>query len=202
METSGGLGFLSGLVLERAGFGDSRNLSARFYLGDLRVLKVMFTAIVTAMPVLLRGSAAGLVDAGRLSVNPTYLGSAVAGGFVLGLGFIVGGYCPGTSVVAAATLELDGLAFLGGVAAGLLAFGETVPWFWEFWNGSGRLGDLTSPAWLGVDRGSWPSASPSWRCSPSGAPGSSRRASAAAPRAPAVRSRRRTVPTSPPRSAP
>ena len=38
-----------GFVLERAGFGRASVLAAQFYLTDLRVLKVMFSAIVTAL---------------------------------------------------------------------------------------------------------------------------------------------------------
>ena len=41
-----GIGF--GFFLERAGFGSGRKLAAQFYLRDLSVLKVMFTAIITA----------------------------------------------------------------------------------------------------------------------------------------------------------
>jgi hypothetical protein len=42
-----GTGF--GFFLERAGFGSARKLAAQFYLYDMSVFKVMFTAIVTAM---------------------------------------------------------------------------------------------------------------------------------------------------------
>ena len=42
-----GIGF--GFMLERGGFGSARILAAQFYFGNMRVLKVMFTAIVTAM---------------------------------------------------------------------------------------------------------------------------------------------------------
>ena len=42
-----GIGF--GFFLERAGFGSARKLVSQFYLDDLAVFKVMFTAIVTAM---------------------------------------------------------------------------------------------------------------------------------------------------------
>ncbi len=36
-------------MLERGGFGSARILAAQFYFSNMRVLKVMFTAIVTAM---------------------------------------------------------------------------------------------------------------------------------------------------------
>ena len=42
-----GIGF--GFMLERGGFGSARILAAQFYLGNMRVIKVMFTAILTAM---------------------------------------------------------------------------------------------------------------------------------------------------------
>ena len=43
------IGMAFGFVLERAGFGSSRKLAGIFYLRDMTVLKVMFTAVITAM---------------------------------------------------------------------------------------------------------------------------------------------------------
>ena len=43
------IGFFFGFVLERAGFGRATTLAAQFYLTDMTVFKVMFSAIVTAM---------------------------------------------------------------------------------------------------------------------------------------------------------
>ncbi len=147
------IGFCFGFVLERAGFGNARNLAAQFYLHNMRVLKVMFTAIVTAMLLVFFASALGWLDFDRVGVPATYLGPAVLGGLLLGVGFILGGYCPGTSLVAAATLKLDGMAFVAGVVAGLLAFAETSPGFWAFFNTAGYLGRVTWADLLGVDAG-------------------------------------------------
>ena len=107
-------GFAFGFVLERAGFGSSRKLAAQFYLRDMTVLKVMFTAIVTAMLGLAVLRAVGVVDWEAVYVNPTNLGPQVVGGLIFGAGFAVGGYCPGTCIVAATTGKLDAFAFLGG----------------------------------------------------------------------------------------
>ena len=107
-----GVGF--GFFLERAGFGSSRKLAAQFYFTDMAVFKVMFSAIVTAMLGLFYLSWAGLVDISMVYVSPTYLLPQLIGGLVLGLGFIVGGYCPGTSVVGMSTGRLDAFAFGGG----------------------------------------------------------------------------------------
>ena len=43
------IGLAFGFFLERAGFGSSRKLTAIFYFRDMSVLKVMFTALLTAM---------------------------------------------------------------------------------------------------------------------------------------------------------
>ncbi len=147
------IGFCFGFVLERAGFGNARNLAAQFYLSDMRVLKVMFTGIVTAMLLTFAASAVGLLDFSRVWVPPTYFWPGVIGGFVLGVGFIVGGYCPGTSLVSMATLKIDGLLFATGVFSGLFAFAQSMPWVWRFWNTAGSAGRLTLADWLGVDAG-------------------------------------------------
>jgi hypothetical protein len=128
-----GLGF--GWALERAGFGSAPRLVAQFYLTDLRVLKVMFTAIVTAMVGLFGLSRLGWLDLELVWVNPTYLWPQLVGGFVLGLGFVMSGYCPGTSIVAMASGRVDGLLTLLGVAGGIGLFGglygETLARFHE-----------------------------------------------------------------------
>jgi len=86
------IGFGFGFALERAGFGNSRKLAAQFYLHDMTVLKVMFTAIVVAMLLIFLASGLMLLDFERVFVNPTYLWSGILGGLILGMGFIIGGY--------------------------------------------------------------------------------------------------------------
>ncbi|HOX42708.1 MAG TPA: YeeE/YedE thiosulfate transporter family protein [Myxococcota bacterium] len=146
-------GFLFGFALEQAGFGNSKNLAAQFYLRDMRVLKVMFTAIVTAMLLLVGGDALGLVRSEVLFVNPTHLWPGIVGGLVFGVGFVVGGYCPGTALVSLATLKADGLFFVLGLFVGVTAFGESVGLFQAFFDASGNYGELTLPALLGVSPG-------------------------------------------------
>ncbi len=136
------IGFGFGYILEGSGFGDSRRLASQFYFHDMRVIKVMFTAIVTASILILFFHQMGYLDLQRVWVNPTYLWSAVTGGLIMGVGFIIGGFCPGTSLVAAATLKLDGIFFILGVLLGVGLFGETVGGFESYWN-RGSLGRYT-----------------------------------------------------------
>ena len=146
------IGFGFGYVLESAGFGNSRKLAGQFYFKDLTVLKVMFGAIVTATVLIFAASGLGLLDYNLVWVNPTYLWPGIVGGLIMGVGFIVGGFCPGTSLVALATRKIDGLFFVLGGLFGIFLFGETVDSFAGFWNSS-YLGRFTIPDWLGLPVG-------------------------------------------------
>ncbi len=117
-----GIGF--GFFLERAGFGVSPNLAAQFYLRDMRVLKVMFTAIITAMTGLYLLSRIGFVDLSQVYLVPTFLVPDIVGGLLLGIGFVIGGYCPGTSCVSAATGRVDGMVYVAGMFFGVMGFAE------------------------------------------------------------------------------
>jgi hypothetical protein len=116
-----GIGF--GFVLEQSGFSSSRKLAGVFYGYDTVVLKVFFTAAITAMLGLLFFSLFGWIDLNLVYVNPTYLTSAIIGGIIMGAGFIIGGYCPGTSFCGASIGKLDALVFIGGLFIGVLIFG-------------------------------------------------------------------------------
>lgn len=139
----GVIGFFFGYVLELSGFGNSKKLAAQFYFKDLTVLKVMFTAIVTAMVLLFLSSAIGILDFSLVYVPETHLWPGIVGGLIMGVGFIIGGFCPGTSLVSASTLKIDGIVFVLGALVGVWAFGETVQPYWEWWNSSGFYGRLT-----------------------------------------------------------
>ena len=145
-----GIGF--GFVLESSGFGNSKKLAAQFYFKDMTVLKVMFGSIVTAMVLIFGASALGLLDYNLVWVNPTYLWPGIIGGLIMGVGFIIGGFCPGTSLVAAATWKLDGIFFALGVIFGIFIFGETVRSIDLFWNSS-YMGRFTIMDWLGLSTG-------------------------------------------------
>jgi rhodanese-related sulfurtransferase len=146
------IGFAFGYVLEIAGFGNSKKLAAQFYFKEMTVLKVMFSAIVVAMVLIFLASGLGLLDYNLIWVNPTYLWPGIVGGLIMGVGFIIGGFCPGTSLVAAATLKIDGIFFVLGVFFGIFLFGETVGGFNQFWNSS-YMGRYTLQEWLGLPTG-------------------------------------------------
>lgn len=144
-----GIGF--GFFLERAGFGSARKLVAQFYLSDLAVFKVMFTAIVTAMLGLTLLSSLGVLDLNEIYLVPTYWPSQIVGGLLLGAGFVIGGYCPGTSIAAVATGRIDGLIYVLGLTAGTLGFSVLFPLLEGFY-AAGSAGELTLPLLLNLPR--------------------------------------------------
>lgn len=139
----GVIGFSFGYTLEMSGFGDSRKLAAQFYFTELTVLKVMFTAITVAMVLLFGAVGLGILDFSQVWVNPTYLASGILGGLIMGVGFIVGGFCPTTSLASASTGKIDGMFFMVGGFVGAFLFGETEKYFDNWYTNAGYYGRIT-----------------------------------------------------------
>jgi uncharacterized protein len=145
-----GLGF--GFALERAGFGSARKLVSQFYLDDLAVFKVMFTAIVTAMLGVTYLSWVGVLDLSLVYLVPTALLPQIVGGLILGVGFVIGGYCPGTALAATATGRVDGLIYGAGLYAGTLLFAEAYPLFKALQQAT-PMGQTTIPQYFNLPYG-------------------------------------------------
>jgi hypothetical protein len=131
-----GIGF--GFALEQAGFSSSRKLAGMFYGYDATVLKVFFTAAIVAMIGAKILSSLGMLDMNLVFHNYFYPGPAVIGGIIMGAGFIMGGFCPGTGISAAAIGKIDAFVFLLGGAAGAFLFAETYPVIQSFHNAGYR----------------------------------------------------------------
>lgn len=123
------IGIFFGAILEQAGFSTSKKLVGLFYGYDFTVLRVFFTAGIVAMVGVMAFAHFGLLDINLTYINPTFLWSAIVGGIIMGLGFILGGYCPGTGVCAAAIGKIDAMLFMGGSILGVLIFAEGYPLF-------------------------------------------------------------------------
>ena len=130
------LGLVFGYALENAGFGSSCKLTAQLRFQDWAVFKVMFTAIIIASGGLYLLQALGLVNVvSDMFVPSVMLWGSSIGGVLIGTGMAVGGYCPGTSMVALFSGKLDGLLFLLGIGLGTLGFNAFAPqlesWAWK-----------------------------------------------------------------------
>jgi hypothetical protein len=145
-----GIGF--GFVLESNGFSSSRRLAGMFYGYDTTVLKVFFTAAIVGGLGLLFLSLFGQIDLNYIYINPTFLYSAIGGGVIMGAGFILGGYCPGTGFTAVAIGKIDAMAYIGGIFIGVFTFTEGFPLWEEFYKAK-HLGSPVLPELLGTSRG-------------------------------------------------
>jgi uncharacterized membrane protein YedE/YeeE len=144
------LGIFFGFSLERSGLTDPHRLTGVFYLRDYTVPKVMFTAIVVASTGMYLLSDLHLLDLARVYIIPAFFWPQIAGGLLLGFGFAMSGYCPGTSVAALASGRLDALAVMAGISAGSLLFAAAYPLLEKFYL-STDLGAVTLPKLLGLN---------------------------------------------------
>lgn len=120
-----GVGF--GFALERAGFGSSRRLAGVFYFTDMAVVKVMFTALITAMLGLSYLVGFGWIQLDEIFLMPTIYGAQAVGGLLFGVGFVMGGWCPGTAAAGVAAGRIDAIVFLLGAIGGSILFNELFP---------------------------------------------------------------------------
>ncbi len=136
------LGIVFGFLLEASGFSSSRNLAGVFYGYNFVVLRVFFTAVIVAMTGLLYFDYLGWIDLSKIFILPTFLWPMIFGGIIMGIGFVMGGFCPGTSFTAIAIGKLDGLFFTIGLFIGIYIFSLAFPLFEKFYT-SGNLGNVT-----------------------------------------------------------
>ncbi|HFB61798.1 MAG TPA: sulfurtransferase [Bacteroidetes bacterium] len=136
------LGMAFGFILEASGFSSSRNITGVFYGYNFVVLRVFFTAVIVAMVGLLYFDYFGWIDLNKIFILPTFLKPMLLGGVIMGFGFILGGFCPGTSYTAIAIGKLDGLVFTLGLFIGIFLFSEAFPLFKDFYY-SDNMGNVT-----------------------------------------------------------
>jgi uncharacterized protein len=115
------IGAAFGFVLDRIGATDPGNIIRMLNLSKLHLMKTILAGIGVASVLMFGGLLVGLVDPGHLSVKTAYVG-VFAGGILLGIGFAVAGYCPGTGLTAAATGRLDAIFFVIGGLVGAAAY--------------------------------------------------------------------------------
>lgn len=136
------IGLAFGFILESSGFSSSRKLAGVFYGYDFAVLKVFFTAALVSVIGLYYMDYLGWINMSMLYVHPTYIWGAIVGGAIMGIGFVAGGFCPGTSICAVAIGKLDAWVYVFGIMLGVLIFSEAFEVFENLYTGS-YLGNIT-----------------------------------------------------------
>ncbi|HEX7583325.1 MAG TPA: DUF6691 family protein [Prolixibacteraceae bacterium] len=148
------LGIIFGFILEASGFSSSRNITGVFYGYNFVVLRVFFTAVIVAMVGFLYFDYFGWLDLSKIFILPTFLSPMILGGVIMGVGFIMGGFCPGTSFTAIAIGKLDGLVFAIGLYLGIYIFSLSFPLFENFFV-SGNMGNVTLTDVTGISASWW-----------------------------------------------
>ncbi|MTH98543.1 YeeE/YedE thiosulfate transporter family protein [Roseibium sp. RKSG952] len=128
------IGAAFGAVLDRVGASNPTIINRMLNLTNINLAKSILLAIGTGSILMFGGQMLGLVDVGHMSVKTAYVGVFI-GGLLLGAGWAVSGYCPGTGVVAAASGRKDALFFIAGGLLGAAAYMMTYP----AWKASGLL---------------------------------------------------------------
>jgi len=146
------IGMAFGYIMEASGFSSSRKLVGVFYGYDFAVIRVFFTASIVSIIGLLYMGYFGWIDYDVLFVHPTFLYSAAIGGIVMGFGFIMGGFCPGTSLCAVAIGKLDGWVFTIGLFVGIFFYSQIFSYIGGLFNG-GDLGHIKITEYFGISPG-------------------------------------------------
>ncbi|MEX0319121.1 MAG: DUF6691 family protein [Ruegeria sp.] len=120
------IGAAFGAVLDRVGASNPSYINTMLNLTNLNLAKAILLAIGTGSVLMFGGQMLGLVDVGHMSVKTAYLG-VFLGGLLLGAGWALSGYCPGTGVVAAASGRKDALFFIAGGLLGAAAYMISYP---------------------------------------------------------------------------
>lgn len=115
------IGVAMGVLIQRVRASSPGMILANLRLENLSIIKFMATTIAVGM------IAVYLLDqfvpqAMHFDVKPTYVIGVALGGLIFGVGFALGGYCPGTCVVGAGEGRKDALFAVGGGVVGALLF--------------------------------------------------------------------------------
>ncbi len=134
------IGIAFGFLLEAGGFTNTRKLAGVFYGYDFVVLKVFFSAAITGAIGIYLLDALNIMDVQATFYPKTYWLPTLIGGGIMALGFVIGGFCPGTSVCAAFTGKVDAMYFVGGILIGILGYSLTYDSLWADLRNSTAMG--------------------------------------------------------------
>jgi len=121
------IGLAFGFALHRVGAGNPQHIINMLRLQDLHLAKVILFAIGISSLALFILLATGFIDQSHISIKAAY-GGVIVGGLIFGIGFAVGGYCPGTCLVGVGGGRKDAIFFVLGGLIGAGVFTLVYGW--------------------------------------------------------------------------
>ena len=115
------IGLIFGFVLQKAGAANPQRIIDMLRLKDLHLMKTILLGIGLSSLLLFTLMALGIVDNSNFSVKTAYIG-VIIGGAIMGTGWAIAGFCPGTGIVAAGAGRKDALFFILGGLVGAFIF--------------------------------------------------------------------------------
>ncbi|APX89051.1 hypothetical protein BV394_04355 [Brevirhabdus pacifica] len=122
------VGAAFGVALDRVGATSPNLIIGMLTLRSLHLMKAILLAIGTASVLMFAAQLIGLVEVAHMSIKAAYAG-VFLGGMLLGLGWAISGFCPGTGLASAATGRWDAAVFVIGGLVGAAAYMLSYPWF-------------------------------------------------------------------------
>jgi len=141
-------GILFGFFLQKAEMLRYEKHVGAMLFKDLTLFKFMLSAVIIGMVGIYILKDAGLV---KLSVKGTVLGGNITGGIILGMGWGLLGYCPGTIGGALGEGRWDAGFGIAGMLVGGALYAEFFPFFKSNLLTMGSYGKITLPSILGVN---------------------------------------------------
>ncbi len=122
------IGGAFGAVLDRIGASNPNVIWDMLTFRMLGLMKTILLGIGVAAILIFTGQMVGLVDVGHMSIKTAYWG-VLFGGLMLGFGWALSGFCPGTGICAAAAGRKDAVFYILGGLAGAGAYILSHDWF-------------------------------------------------------------------------
>lgn len=146
------IGVLFGVGLFLGGLADPDKIIGTLRLKDFHALRTIAVFILVGM---LGTWIFELGGAAHFDVKPAAIVAVAIGGALLGIGFGLSGYCPGTGLACAASGRLDALVTVAGMFVGAFVFILMYPGIVQPIDVIANFGKITLPEISGIGRGFW-----------------------------------------------